>query len=270
MNERKVSEFNLKDIVPHSNCIVIGKKDTGKSTLLMSILRSIRNIPYGVIFCPSEGALAEYRTCFPERYIFNKLTEKSVENQLIKIVENQEKAVEKLKKKLKEKGLPPKVDNTKLQKYSMFILMDDCNFMTKLFKTQIMREIFYNGRHKLIYFIFTCHYCMDVPPALRMNTDYTFALRDSTDAGRRKLHEHYFGAIDKKDFGKLMDKATSNFGSLVFNNRNKGSTALEQSIFWYRSPYPIKPFKIGNKEFWEKPRKKKEPEKKDTKGKLTI
>lgn len=50
-----------------------------------------------------------------------------------------------------------------------------------------MRELFMNGRHRRMFVLIAMQYVLDMPPDLRSQVDYVFALRDTIHSSRDKL-----------------------------------------------------------------------------------
>ncbi len=93
-------------------------------------------------------------------------------------------------------------------------------------------------------------YCKSVPPALRMNADYVFIMKEKSIKERKKIHDEWFGMLTPKEFTRIMDVCTDDYGCLVLDN-TVSSNKIEDQVFFYKAKYPPKKYKVGTKELWE-------------------
>ena len=59
----------------------------------------------------------------------------------------------------------------------------------------MIREIFMNGRHRHVTLVIAVQYVMDMPPDLRTQVDYVFALRENVIKNRERLYRQFFGFL---------------------------------------------------------------------------
>ena len=236
----QIKKFDPSKIDSNRICVFIGKRGTGKSTLVTDVLYHHRNIPMGVIMSGTEEANEHYKKHVPDLFIYGDYEPAVID----KITERQRTLVKK-----KDKG----DDN------SVFILLDDCMYDNKWTRAQNIRGIFMNGRHWKILFMLTMQYCMDLPPALRANIDYIFILRENIIQNREKLYKNFFGIFPTFDaFQEVMNQCTENYECLVLDNTSK-SNKIEDVVFWYKAR-PNLSFKVGDKSLWEHHRRNYNPE----------
>ena len=220
------------------NAIVVGKKHTGKSTLIQDILfyLSKTDVPRVCVFSGTEESNGFYKQFVPGTFIFD---DKDVERRLEAIVENQKKLA--MQKQLGE--VDSKLDTR------VVIVLDDVGYKKDVLKSEIIRQIFMNGRHHHVILIVACQYCMDVGVDLRTNADYVFVLKQNSVSSIKNLHENYFGAFDKrKEFQTVLDACTQNYQCLVLDN-TRPSTMVSDVCFWYKAKYGRK-FRLGSRELW--------------------
>ena len=153
----QISKFNPKQIEERrvngagpATCVFIGKRGTGKSTLVADILYHCKKIPMGVAISATEDGNAFYSSHIPDIFIHSEYKPEIIQQ----IITRQKKAISKN---------PGKKDPTN----DAFVLLDDCMYDKKMIKDPNIRGIFMNGRHWRITFMLTMQYCMDLPPDLR-------------------------------------------------------------------------------------------------------
>lgn len=227
----KLKKFDPTTIGDNRTCIFIGKRGTGKTTLVTDILWQKRHIPVGIVMSGTEEGNGHYGSFVPDAFIYSDYDRGVIE----KIITRQRKlAVNK----------DDKVDNR------TFLLLDDVMYDKKICREKCIRQLFMNGRHWAILLFATFQYVMDLPPDLRANVDYLFILRDNVITAREKLWKSFFGIIPNFElFCNIMDKCTENYECLVLDN-TKASNKIEDCVFWYKAQMR-KDFKVGAKEFWE-------------------
>ncbi|AAR26836.1 FirrV-1-A12 [Feldmannia irregularis virus a] len=242
MDERtiKLSAFNAKAACSkHFNAVVIGKKHTGKSTLIKDILYNVhkQKVPRICVFSGTEESNGFYREFIPDLFIFD---DSMVEEKLTQIVESQKKIG--MQKQLGECG--DDVDSR------IVVVLDDVGYKKNTLKCEILRQIFMNGRHHQISLIVACQYCMDLAIDLRTNADYVFVLKQNNMNSIKNLHETYFGSFEKKkDFQTVLEACTADYQCLVLDN-TKPSTNTTDVCFWYKAKYG-KEYKFGCPLLWE-------------------
>lgn len=234
-----LSAFDVKRCCQNLfNAIVVGKKHTGKSTLIQDVLffLSKTGVPRVCVFSGTEESNGFYKQFIPGTFIFD---DKDVENRLEAIVENQKKLA--MQKQLGE--VDSKLDTR------VVIVLDDVGYKKDVLKSEIIRQIFMNGRHHHVILIVACQYCMDVSVDLRTNADYVFVLKQNSVSSIKNLHENYFGAFDKrKEFQTVLDACTQNYQCLVLDN-TRPSTMVSDVCFWYKAKFGRK-FRLGSPELW--------------------
>ena len=212
-----------------ATCVFIGKRGTGKSTLVADILYHSRKIPLGIAISATEDGNAFYQNYIPDIFIHTEY-----KPQIIEQVINRQKQV------IKKKEKNPDV----------FVLLDDCMYDKKMIRDPNIRGIFMNGRHWKIMFMITMQYCMDLPPDLRSNIDYIFVLRENIIQNQEKIYKNFFGIFPTLDmFKEVMNSCTEGYDCLVLDNTSR-SNKISECVFWYRAKFG-RTFKIGDKSLWK-------------------
>ena len=226
----KVQKFDPNTLKPYRIIIMIGKRGTGKSTLIADILYHIsQKVDFGVAMTPTEESCSMFREHMPESWIYNTFAANKLEQML------------QLQRDLGKKN---KIRH-------LFVVMDDCMYDKKILRGLCMRDLFMNGRHLKVTFLNAMQYIMDMGPDLRTQVDYVFALRENIISNKSKLHKYFFGMFDKyEDFSRVMDRCTENHGCLVLDNTAKTNN-LEDCLFWYRASIDLPAFRMGKDIYWK-------------------
>ncbi len=231
MTTLQLRKFNPASMPDDKVCIFIGKRGTGKSSLVTDILYHKRHIPAGIVMSGTEDGNHYYRDFVPDLFIYGSYDKETLE----KVLQRQRKLI-----------------NQNNANAKAFMLLDDCMYDNKFLKDTCIRECFMNGRHWKILFMLCLQYCMDLPPGLRTNVDYVFILRENIIQNRERLFKNFFGIFPTFDlFNKTMDVMTENYGCMVLDNTSK-SNRIEDCVFWYKAPLR-KPgsFRIGSPALWQ-------------------
>ena len=224
----KIIEHRRKTKGPPT-CIFIGKRGSGKSTLVADILYYSRNIPMGLVISATEEGNHFYQQFVPELFIHSEYDPSLISS----VIERQKKALREEK-----------------QNSDVFVLLDDCMYDKKMIRDKNIRGMFMNGRHWKTFFLLTTQYCMDLPPDLRANLDFIFVLRENIIQNQEKLYKNFFGIFPTfESFKEVMNACTEGYDALVLDNTSR-SNKVEDCIFWYKAK-PDRKFKIGHPDIWK-------------------
>jgi hypothetical protein len=211
--------------------VFIGKRGTGKSTLVADILYYMRRIKAGVAISATEDGNAYYSKFIPEILIHSEYKPEIIQQ----VITRQKKVIN---------------SDTKTPDGDVFVLLDDCMYDKRMIRDVNIRGIFMNGRHWRISFMLTMQYCMDLPPDLRSNIDYVFILRENIIQNQEKIYKNFFGIFPHFSvFQDVLNSCTEGYDCLVLDNTSK-SNNIQDCVFWYRAK-PTRNFKVGTKELWK-------------------
>lgn len=223
----QLKKFDPTRIADDKVCVVIGKRGTGKSTLVTDLLYHKRHIPAGIVMSATEEGNHYYKTFVPDIFIYGDYNKEAIE----KVIDRQTK--------LLSQNKPSPV----------FMLLDDCMYNKSFMKDTCIRKCFMNGRHWKIFFLLTMQYCMDLSPDLRTNVDYVFILRENVIQNRERLWKSFFGIFPSFEmFNQVMNACTENYECLVLDNTSK-SNKIEDCVFYYKAPLR-KGFRVGSDTYW--------------------
>jgi hypothetical protein len=223
----QLRKFNPASIKDDKICIFIGRRGTGKSTLVTDILYHKRHLPAGIVMSGTEDGNHHYKSFIPDIFIYGGYNRDAV----VRLVERQKRLI-----------ATGKVS-------PVFLLMDDLMFDKSFLKDPLIREIFLNGRHWGIFVMLTTQYSLDLPPAIRQNADYVFILRDNIKRSRESLYNSFCGMFPSLAiFNQVMDACTEDYECLVVHT-TATSNKIEDCVFYYKAPLR-RNFRIGSQAMW--------------------
>lgn len=232
----QLKKFKPENMADDKVCVFIGKRGTGKSTLVTDILYCKKHLPAGIVMSATEEGNHHYKQFVPDLFIYGDYEREAIE----RVLDRQKSLVS----KGKETGA--------------FILLDDCMYDRKFMKDICIRQCFMNGRHWKLFFMLTMQYCMDLTPDLRANVDYVFILRENVIQNREKLYKSFFGIFPNFDmFNQVMTACTENYECLVLDNTSK-SNKIQDCVFWYKAKIRQN-FRIGSPALWNYHKKNYNP-----------
>ena len=241
----KLRKFDMKMIPQDAVCVFIGRRRTGKSTLVKDLLFHHQNLPMGTVISGTEESNSFYGKIVPPMFIHGEYNAAILAN----FVKRQKLVTGKLQQleNARQPGQPP--IKTKLDPRA-FMILDDCLYDDSWIHDKNIRYLFLNGRHQKVFFLITMQYPLGIPPVLRTNVDYVFILREPYMSNRRRIFDNFGSAFPNFEFFcQIMDQCTENFECLIINN-NTRSNKLEDAIFWYKATIQGD-FRIGAPEFWQ-------------------
>jgi hypothetical protein len=234
-----IKRFDMKRIPQDAVVIFIGRRRTGKSTLVRDLLYNHQNMPLGTVISGTEESNSFYGKMIPPVFIHGEY------NQLIlaNFVKRQKMMMARIQKDISS-NIKTRVDPRS------FMILDDCMYDDSWTHDKNIRYLFMNGRWLKVFFLITMQYPLGIQPALRTNVDFVFILREPYANNRKRIYENYASAFPSFEFFcQIMDQCTQNYECLVIDNTSQ-SAKLEDTIFWYKADtHPD--FRIGAAEFWQ-------------------
>ena len=193
----KLRKFNMKDVQQDSVVVFIGKRRTGKSTLVRDLLWHHRDLPMGTVISGTEESNSFYGSIIPPMFIHGEYSPAVIANfvkrqQLItkKIRDTTGVGVTQVGAVVPRGGLDPR----------SFLIMDDCLYDNSWINDRNIRYLFLNGRHQKVFFIITMQYPLGIPPILRTNVDFVFILRENFINNRKRIFDNFGAAFPSFDF----------------------------------------------------------------------
>jgi hypothetical protein len=219
-------------------CIFIGRRRTGKSTLVRDLLFHHQNMPLGTVISGTEESNGAYGKIIPPIFIHGEFSPLILDN----FVKRQKKIMKSIQDDLGQ-GVVSKKDPRS------FLILDDCMYDDSWTHDKNIRYLFMNGRWLKVFFIITMQYPLGIQPALRTTVDFVFILREPYITNRRRIYDNYASAFPSFEFFcQMMDQLTEDFGCIIIDNTSQ-SSKLEDTVFYYKAEmHPD--FKIGAPELW--------------------
>ena len=213
-------KFDMNKIKDGSTVLILGKRGTGKTTLVKDILYHKRDIPKGIVVSPMAD-YDRYNRHVPEGFIHKECSE-GLLNGLLN---------ERRKTNRKKRYDYPDVD------VRAFAVFDNCMFDGDIYKSEQMREIFFNGRCYRLTAIFAESYGLTMPPPIRCNIDYVFIFKENFVSNKRRLYEHYCGMFPSFEvFDKFFTEFfKDDYECLVVDNTNWRGSNIEDNLYWYKA-----------------------------------
>lgn len=223
----KILRWDPLQLVPTSTIFLIGRRGTGKSTLLRDIAYNLHlsgKIDIAIGMSPTEDSTESLGTFIPKSLIYTGYCERKLQQ----IMDTQSL--------MWKRG----------RGYQIALFLDDCIYDRSILKTKTFRELMMNGRHRRITLILAAQYCMDLPPSTRTNIDVVIMARDNIVSNKKKLYEQFCGFFQtQNDFNKTFTATTNNFEVMVVDNKTSQSNDLSDCVRWYKARNDLPPFQLG-------------------------
>lgn len=227
-----IKKYKLNNLKRGNVIGIIGKRGTGKSIVTKNICYHFREIPRFVLLSKTEKNNHFFSDFIAPKCIFENCDSQFLQ----KIFHQQDVMISKYGK-----------DDPRSH---MVLVFDDMLCDKKLWKLPEIAELFMNGRHKCITFIFTLQYSIGITPELRGNVDVVFIFQEDTDTNKKKIYENYVGSFGQfKIFKQVFDSITVDHYCLVVN-KTSASKNVEDKVFRYKASIKLPSFRSGDELFW--------------------
>jgi hypothetical protein len=202
----KIKQFDYSKMKDNSIIVLIGKRSSGKTTLVHDLLSKMIKCDTTII-SSTENLNQFYSKHHSDAEIFDKY-EPIILKKII------ERSISMKPIKLKQR-----------------VVLDDC----LIHKCNKIRELFFNGRRYGLTGIMTSQYILDLPPEIRSNIDYIFLFADNFITNREKLYHHFAGMFDTFDkFEQVFNELTKDYGCMVIDNTVNTRNIVDK-VFWYKA-----------------------------------
>lgn len=223
----KIMRWDAESIKPTSTIFLIGRRGTGKSTLIRDIayrLYRSGTIDLAIGMSPTEDSTESLSTFLPRSMIYTGYSEARLQR------------IMDMQNTLWKRG----------RGYQLALILDDCIYDKSILRTKTFRELMMNGRHRRITLILAAQYCMDLPPSTRSNIDIVIMARDNILSNKKRLYEQFCGFFQSQaDFNKTFAATTNNFEVMVVDNKTTQTNDLGDCVKWYKAQLDLPPFTLG-------------------------
>lgn len=243
---REFKKFNPRNFKDRSTIVVIGKRETGKSSIIKLIAyykhKSIR-IPFVVSETAEQTGSLD--GIVPKLMIHDKFNIPQLE-----LFVKAQREIAKEHKSGNGKWNGKKTD--------ALIILDDILGLGKEWQRErVINNIFMNGRHSYLTTLVGLQDVMAIGPSLRANADYVIVTKVTDPPSHKKLYENYWNPAfgDKKVFQDALNFCTEGHRALVIDNKNINVAAnLYDCVFYLEPPHPkyIPPFRLCSKINWDR------------------
>lgn len=225
--------FDPRRIKSDKTCLFIGRRGSGKTTLVEDILYWKRRIPTGVVFSATEAGNKTWAAHFPSTFIYKGYDRDILKNVLA----------------MQSGECEWSDSHPSYRKRPTVVILEDCLYDRTIRRDKTFRELLMNGRHFCVLALVTMQYVLDLGPDARGQFDYVFVLQNNIRMDREKLWKHWFGIVPRFElFNKMMDVCTSNRGVLVLDNTSL-SNDINKNVYYYRAQiHP--PYLVGCRQYW--------------------
>ena len=241
MQEINISEYDPKTLPCDATILLVGKRNTGKTTLTRDLMWHMKDkLDIAIGMCPTEVVNHNLEFFIPKPLIFHSFDDQK----LAQVLEWQKRCI------ANKKG------------FRTALIMDDCMSETtksvvggkgskKALASQDINKVFKLGRHLKLFFLNAMQYIKDAPPDIRGNVDVLFVFNTSSGTEREKLWKEYFAMFSKfADFNKVFDSCAQGYDCIVLDMR-KSMANVSDCVFFYRATLRNEPFQVGKKIFWD-------------------
>lgn len=210
---------NYKDSgVGGTKIVVIGKANTGKSTLIKYLMASKSDlIPTCMVVSGTEDSNKFYSSFVPNIFIHDHYSDHNMQN----IIKRQ---------KIGLNYLEPEA-------VWSLLLLDDCTEDRKIFNSPTQQALYKNGRHWKLFYILSLQHATDIPPAIRTNVDGVFIFRETNENNLNSIYKNYASVIPKFDlFKQVMQQVTGDYTALYIDNTSQDNNWVN-NVYWFKAPY---------------------------------
>ena len=154
MGSLSVPAFNATEIPTARTHLIIGKRNTGKSTLLTDLCFHRREMSYGIAMAGSAGASTSIAEFMPDSFVHDKFD--------AAVLERFWSEVKTMNGRLRRRN-KPMVDT--------FLILDDTGYDKGMLNSNALKEILMNGRQYNLSLFMCLQYANDIKPSMRSQID---------------------------------------------------------------------------------------------------
>lgn len=208
--------FRMEKITDNKILVVVGKRNTGKTSLALDYLYHHKDIPFCTCVAQTEKHVPKFSQHLPSYSIHYEFTP-----ELVKRFRDHQLSV--MNKSQEDASVDPRG----------LLILEDC--LAEPSALDNLKFIFFNGRLIKTTLLLTMQYPLAMPPALRDNVDYYFLFRNTGQSEKERIYKSFAGMFENFEmFDKIYEQMTENHGCMVIDNTSQ-SAELEDRVFYYKS-----------------------------------
>jgi hypothetical protein len=238
----------IENIKPGSTVVLCGKRGMGKTTYARYICSSLsaRVFNFMIMVGNKDNAL-EWGQYVDPRMVFFKSLDKL--KQITKSLERgiDEKETGKVNQKFRDrvfnangKGESEYTVTGASNMKEVVLVLDDLGSDKVFMKSDVVKDIFCNGRHYNLTTILLLQYYKQVLPEIRGNIQYFGTLFSINEEDYRTFHKEKCSSIPYKEFKKYFIEITRDNGMMWFDNTCNHRN-IDRMIYYKRIPHPYDP-----------------------------
>jgi len=237
MASYSIDPLDIHKIPQARTIMIIGKRNTGKTTLLADICYHRQQMQFGITFAGSIGSRLAVAQFHPDTFIYDTFDPD--------VLANFWRHVRKTNGALRRRGQPM---------LDMWCILDDTGFEDKMRSDRTLREIMMNGRQYNLTIIVCLQDGKSFHPNMRSQVDYVFILKAVALEVTNKIWDTFAGGHfpDKITFLRVLRECTRNYRALVIKNSDidESEGDFDGSVFFYKAKPQHRPFTIGSDDMW--------------------
>lgn len=249
-NIAKFKTFDLSKIESNSFCIILGKKGSGKTSMIQNILYNIRGrIRAPILISKTASTTGVFNNMIPQVLQFDEPNVDLLEN-IVMYCMNMADIINTPNNKFKG------------YKHETCLIADDIlGDNGKWMKDGTFKDIIFNGRNYDMTILMAIQDGLGLTANFRDNVDYLF-ITGAEARNKKIIYEHYWDDSwgDKKECYNLINKfltQTDRGSTMVIDRKHKGKT-ITDSIYYLHVKSPKrfcdkryhKYVKVGAKKMW--------------------
>lgn len=214
----KLDQFDPQTMITH-NCLIIGKRNVGKTTLIKKLINHTKITQGGVVVGNYQNEYDDVSNVDFHQEYNSEIVDKLIKSQREKLVERNQ--------------APEEMRSNDIRK---FILFDDCfhGNITEHMKEKCLRGLVMNNRQYLLTLIHSQSFALQLPPTYRINIDAVFIFRDSNVANRKRIYDLYGGHFKNYQmFDRYMTEYTKEPYQCMVIYNNARTSQIKDCVFWY-------------------------------------
>jgi len=233
---------------------IIGMTGSGKSLLILELMRFARRIPAWMILNPSEPGNQMYSSyCENEGIIHDR------EN-IAELVKDLQALKTRQIKRCKDWLIPGSNPKKYYRDPSAAVIMDDITSDLKIFNDPIFGWIFNLSRNFKLWVAFLIQYIIHIPRKFRRQLSHVF-LFDMTLTDQKTAYNEFASTVFPtfEDFRQAFMKSTDGKGKTLVIDVSKQTHIIHEKVFWYHHQVQQPKFKVGSDWFNEQVRERYNP-----------